>query len=99
MADVMTFPERLEDFLKSYSFRDEKEVYTNGAELIPLLRVRQAIGHYCKPIVRAHWRTLESGADCVCSNCRRYWIPKDDKYDFMFCPNCGAIMDEDGGAD
>lgn len=46
MTDVMTFPERIEDFLKDYSFRDEKEIYTNGSDLIPLFRVVQALEHY-----------------------------------------------------
>ena len=29
---------------------------------------------------------------CVCSECERYFIGSDDKYDYNFCPNCGADM-------
>lgn len=31
------------DFIMSYSFKDEKEIYTNGAILVPLYRVLDAI--------------------------------------------------------
>ncbi len=30
-------------FLNEYSFKDEEETYTNGAELVPLFRVKQAL--------------------------------------------------------
>lgn len=29
---------------------------------------------------------------CVCSNCHKYYISIGDKYDFNFCPRCGADM-------
>lgn len=48
-----------------------------------------------KPVIHAHWVALSSGVDCVCNNCSHYWIARDEKYDFKFCPNCGAIMDEE----
>ena len=40
------------------------------------------------------WETCRSGHDAVCTNCRRYWIPVEDKYDYRFCPRCGAYMRE-----
>lgn len=46
MADKMEFPEKIEDFLCGYSFQDTEEVYTNGAMLIPVFRVKQALEHY-----------------------------------------------------
>ena len=42
----MDFPEKSEDFLKSYSFKDRKEEYTNGDMLIQTFRVEQMIEHY-----------------------------------------------------
>lgn len=45
MADCMMFPKDWHDFLKSYSFADKEEVYTNGSELIPVFRVEQLIEH------------------------------------------------------
>lgn len=41
----MEFPNTLEEFIKEYSFVDEEELYTNGSELIPTLRVKQWNDH------------------------------------------------------
>lgn len=46
MGACMDFPEDPEDFLKSYSFKDRKEEYTNGDMLIQTFRVEQMIEHY-----------------------------------------------------
>ena len=46
MADMMTFPDTFEEFIKQYEFKDKEEIYTNGAELIPSFRVMQAWEHY-----------------------------------------------------
>ena len=46
MADMMIFPDYFMDFIKEYSFNDEKEIYTNGADLISVFRVEQAWDHY-----------------------------------------------------
>lgn len=37
------------DFITQYSFKDEKEVYTNGTVLVPLYRVLDAIIQKGKP--------------------------------------------------
>lgn len=39
-------PEDILDFLRSYSFKDKEKIYTNGADLIPLYRVVQALEYY-----------------------------------------------------
>lgn len=44
--DEMYFPDTWEEFVDSYSFEDKKEIYTNGAELILVHRVRQMVEHY-----------------------------------------------------
>lgn len=46
MSDSMTFPDKIEDFLESYSIIDKKQYYTNGTKLIPVFRVEQALEHY-----------------------------------------------------
>lgn len=46
MTDHMVFPHDWAVFLEDYSFRDNEEVYTNGARLIPTFRVEQMMGHY-----------------------------------------------------
>lgn len=55
MADMMTFPDTFEEYEKYYGFTDTKEVYTNGARLIPSFRVEQWLDY--NKIVR-------------CENCR-----------------------------
>ena len=40
---VLNGPKEAMDFIESYKFVDDKEVYTNGAELVPMLRVKQAL--------------------------------------------------------
>lgn len=37
------------DFIIDYSFKDEKQVYTNGAILVPLFRVLDAISQKGEP--------------------------------------------------
>ena len=46
----MKFPKTLKEFVNRFSFKDSKEVYTNGAELVPVFRVEQAFEHYEKEI-------------------------------------------------
>lgn len=48
MADCMKFPKDWAKFLEDYSFRDHKEIYTNGARLIPTFRVEQMMQHYLR---------------------------------------------------
>ena len=45
MNECMEFPETFKEFAKSYGFKDSKEVYTNGSELIPVFRVEQWLEH------------------------------------------------------
>jgi hypothetical protein len=40
-SEVMEFPATFDEFVEQYKIVDRKEVYTNGAELIPVFRVRQ----------------------------------------------------------
>jgi hypothetical protein len=41
MADKMTFPATFKEFAEQYKIVDKEEVYTNGAELIPIFRIEQ----------------------------------------------------------
>lgn len=49
MNEQMKFPETFEEFAKEYGFKDNKEVYTNGSDLIPIFRVKQWLEHVNKP--------------------------------------------------
>ena len=42
---------------------------------------------------RGKWIRIQDEL-CECSECARYWIPFGDSYDFHYCPNCGAKMEE-----
>ena len=41
MGEVMTFPKTVDEFMEEYKIIDSEEVYTNGAELVPILRMKQ----------------------------------------------------------
>ena len=45
MADCMTFPDTVEEFMEQYKIVDTKEVYTNGAELVSIFRMKQWFEH------------------------------------------------------
>lgn len=45
MGEQMEFPETFEQFAKVYGLKDDKEVYTNGVDLIPIFRVKQWLEH------------------------------------------------------
>lgn len=45
MCDKMEFPETFDEFAEQYGFKDEKQIYTNGTELIPVFRVKQWLEH------------------------------------------------------
>lgn len=101
MGETMAFPATWREFIKAYSFFDEKKEYTNGAELITVLRVRQMVEHYLPPPVKhgtwleradgryGQWRTY-------CSVCGKHSGIGGIKQKPPYCPNCGAKMD--GGA-
>lgn len=66
MADRMSFPNTFKEFIHEYEFKDEEEVYTNGAELIPSFRVIQAWEHYTSKIRDIDIRqSLNNIYDCV----------------------------------
>lgn len=45
MSDCMTFPDTVEEFMEQYKIVDAKQVYTNGAELVPIFRMKQWFEH------------------------------------------------------
>ena len=53
MADLMTFPNTVEEFMEQYKIVDTEQVYTNGAELVPIFRMEQWFEHAdFAPVVR-----------------------------------------------
>ena len=45
MADMMTFPATVEEFMEQYKIVDDEKVYTNGADLVPIFRMMQWFEH------------------------------------------------------
>lgn len=99
MGDTMFFPETWEEFLKDYEFKDSKEIYTNGAMLVPSFRVEQMMEHYTNMRYGRWTYTPDWFEDdgCMlpyhkwtCSNCGgiERQIPKGKNY----CSYCGAKM-------
>lgn len=69
MADIMEFPNTMKEFIDSYSFKDSEEIYTNGAELIPVFRVEQGLEHYAKEIrANAIDDLMEKVSECFISD-------------------------------
>ena len=95
MADCMSFPDNIIDFIDDYSFEDSDHVYTNGSKLISTFRVKQALEHY----ILWEQRPLKPNTSCdglpgeggtwwyVCGNCGDA-IDPDDAY----CRHCGRAV-------
>ena len=45
MADMMTFPDTVEQFMEQYKITDTEQIYTNGADLVPIFRMKQWFEH------------------------------------------------------
>lgn len=49
MDDMMQFPKTVEEFMEQYKIVDAEQIYTNGAELVPIFRMKQwFISHPCE---------------------------------------------------
>lgn len=80
MGDVMKFPERIEDFINDYSFRDDERTYTNGSMLIPVFRVKQAIEHYMPKWIPCSERLPEND-NYVLLSFENFSLPLVGRYD------------------
>ena len=43
--DIMNFPQTVDEFMEQYKIVDREEVYTNGAEMVPIFRMKQWFEH------------------------------------------------------
>lgn len=99
MADCMTFPKTADEFIEQYSFKDDKQEYTNGSELIPVFRVKQMMEHYFPvEVVHGRWEKAEYNGFLRCDQCKDVYINEEWLEDgkWNYCPNCGAKMDLKG---
>jgi len=65
--NMQTFPETFKEFIDEYSFKDKEEIYTNGSDLIPVFRVKQAWEHYVDNISIAI-NNIDSCIDMIRNN-------------------------------
>lgn len=88
MPDSMMFPKTVDEFMEKYKIVDTEEVYTNGAELVPIFRMEQWFEHEeAEPVKHGHWVVDEDG-NIKCSECGHSGVG--DNY----CERCGAKMNE-----
>ena len=49
-----------------------------------------------RPMVLGTWiKYAPHNSDMItCSECEKYFLLDGDQYDYHFCPNCGALMED-----
>ncbi len=97
MADMMTFPDTVEEFMKQYEIVDTQRVYTNGTELVPIFRMKQWFEHLpsAQPERKTgKWIDKWHNGSRYCNQCGAvlegdYWYWRNNYY----CYHCGAKME------
>jgi hypothetical protein len=74
MADRMNYPKNPIEFVKDYSFKDTEELYTNGADLVPVFRVEQMLEHYMPDMKNIIKQIQDEYNDIVYSDYRKLSI-------------------------
>lgn len=77
MADTMSFPQTIEEFMEQYKVVDTEQVYSNGAEFVPIFRVKQWLEHLPNPKDIFYdgyaYCLMDFGKDTVlCKDCKHY---------------------------
>lgn len=85
MPDSMMFPKTVDEFMEKYKIVDTEEVYTNGAELVPIFRMKQWFEHVDAEPKQAYVIIDEDG-NMECSNCG-----SSSCFD-SYCGHCGAKL-------
>lgn len=66
MGEIMQFPETVEGFMQQYKITDTQQVYTNGAELVPIFRMQQWFEAHKQRWIPCSERLPEDGQDVLC---------------------------------
>ena len=102
MADMMTFPHTVDEFMEQYNITDTEHIYTNGTDLVPIFRMKQWFEHAAdvREVKRGKW--VDMGDFEQCSECKGTHLKEFQSYygktiwvKTNYCPNCGARMDGD----
>lgn len=107
MADMMMFPDTVEEFMEQYKITDTEQIYTNGSDLVPIFRMKQWFEHAADvaPVRHGRWERYKQGqlfpvggrgTFTVVSysdwfRCSECGVGFEAKT--FYCPNCGAKMD------
>lgn len=77
-GELMTFPETVEEFMDQYKIVDREQIYTNGAELVPVFRMMQWVEHCREKLQEAeNLRLVVTCGECV--HCiRQYGWPGEE---------------------
>ena len=83
MSDMMTFPNTVEEFMENYKIVDSEQIYTNGAEMVPIFRMKQWFEHLPsaqpgwipkkpvkieRPLDLKHWGQIATKMEYHCPN-------------------------------
>lgn len=81
MGEIMQFPETVEEFMQQYKITDSEQIYTNGAELVPIFRMQQWFEAHKQRWIPCSERLPESD---------EVW----QKYIVVYCYNYRDIWDD-----
>ena len=112
MGDMMQFPDSVDEFMEKYKIVDTEQVYTNGAELVPIFRMNQWFEHLpsAQPErKKGKWIPGREIAREMCGdavteifyenfNCSVCGYSIQYIPLSNFCPNCGADMRREDNA-
>ena len=105
MAMCEMYPATWQEFIGEKYFRDHKEIYTNGSEIMLVSDVKKMMQHYSQERPKGRWidTSVENSTGNIyqCSNCGGLHNPnkKDVELNRVkekpdYCSNCGADMRE-----
>jgi rubrerythrin len=94
MAMCEMYPATWQEFIEDKYFRDHKEIYTNGSEIMLVSDVKKMMQHYLQERPKGRWsKNIRNMGACYityyqCSACGKSVLFGE----LDFCPNCGADM-------
>ena len=77
MANTMSFPQTIEEFMEQYKVVDTEQVYSNGVEFVPIFRIKQWLEHQPDPKEIFYdgyaYCLVDFGKDTVlCKDCKHF---------------------------
>lgn len=95
MSDRMEFPDTVEEYMEKYKIVDTEQIYTNGADMVPIFRMKQWFEHESERKT-GKWRMVLT-QDVFGFNTVRFCCSKCNGMEYNtppFCRMCGAKMEE-----